>query len=78
MNNEALFRKPVSFPQYYILLIKHRGEWQSDSGSWNESDIRRFEAIERRTNPTVKTKVITSPSDDFDVIRAILSQMNRY
>lgn len=72
------FRRPVTFPMFYILLVKTKGIWCIDSQSWNESEIHHAKREENRLNPNNKVKIVTSPSDDEKVIQRIVQEMNRY
>lgn len=71
-----LFRKPVSFNQYYILLVKTGRIWVIDCGSWDKDEIN-SKAYELRQE-NLRWKVITSPSDNEVIINRIVKEMNRY
>jgi hypothetical protein len=78
INPKTSFRKPLNYQQHYILLVKTHGIWCIDSSSWDENEVIQVYRKEKRLNPMMKTKVVTSPSDDERVIRRIVAEMNRY
>lgn len=74
----SYFRKPLNINLYHILLVYSHGMWMIDSHSWSESVVHQAQREEKRINPTNRTKIITSPSDDDAVITKIVREMNRF
>jgi len=75
---QEYFRRPVSFQQYYVLLVRSHGYWEIDSQSWNENEIEHAKREEKRLNPQNQVKIITSPSDNEEVITRLVREMNRF
>lgn len=73
---KTMFRKPVSFNQFYILLVKTGRIWTLDCSSWNRDEIE-SKAIEIK-HEGLKWKLVTSPSDNETVINRIVKEMNRF
>lgn len=71
-------RNNLKFDMYYILLVKTHGIWCLDCGNWNENVIRHAQREENRLNPSNKTKICTSPSDNDQVVQRIVREMNRF
>lgn len=72
----ATFRKPVSFPQYYFLLIKDHSLWLLDSGSWDFQEMKQAERDAKQEYGNNNVKLCTSPSDNEQVVTRIIRQMN--
>jgi hypothetical protein len=77
-SSETFYRKPLSFNQYYFLLVKSHGLWCFDCGSWDENIILRAQREEKRVNPYNQCKVCTAPSDDEKIYTRIIFEMNRF
>lgn len=77
-DQSTMYRKPVSFSEYYFLVVKLHGIWCFDVGTWDYEEIRTLEHEAQKLYGKSSIKSLTSPSDDSNVTNKIVREMNRY
>lgn len=74
---QTYFRKPVSFSEYYFIIVKLHGFWCFDCGTWDFEESKTLEREAQKLYGKSNVKLNTSPTDDSDINNRIIKAMNR-
>lgn len=74
--NSINARKPVTFPQYYFLIVREHGMWMFDNGTWDFQEVKQSEKALCDEFGKSHVKLCSSPSDDDLVVNRIVRAYN--